>query len=87
MSSDERYAVGYPAQTDGLGTTSVSIVDLTDGRELGRFADGAGTNVEYTKASILGQLAILTAQIVMLLPWVSFPPTSAWASGWAPPSC
>jgi hypothetical protein len=50
--------------------------------KLSRFADGAGTNVEYTKASIIGQLFILTVQIVMLLPWVSFPPTSAWASGW-----
>ncbi|GAB4060720.1 WXG100 family type VII secretion target [Catellatospora paridis] len=50
--------------------------------KLSRFADGAGTNVEYTKASIIGQLLILTVQIIMLLPWVSFPPTSAWASGW-----
>ncbi|GAA1390757.1 WXG100 family type VII secretion target [Catellatospora chokoriensis] len=50
--------------------------------KLSRFADDAGTNVEYTKASIIGQLLILTVQIIMLLPWVSFPPTSAWASGW-----
>ncbi|WP_344350462.1 hypothetical protein [Catellatospora coxensis] len=50
--------------------------------KMSRFAFDAGANVEYAKASILGQLAILTAQILMLLPWVSFPPTSAQASGW-----
>ncbi|WP_344350990.1 hypothetical protein [Catellatospora coxensis] len=50
--------------------------------KMSRFAFDAGANVEYAKASILGQLAILTAQILMLLPWVSFPPTSAQASTW-----
>ena len=44
MSSDGRYAVGYPSQTDGLGPKSVSIVDLRDGRELVRFADDSRTD-------------------------------------------
>ncbi|MFI7609598.1 hypothetical protein ACIBTV_31425, partial [Micromonospora sp. NPDC049366] len=68
------------------------LVELVDGGSLrqlvdaagrfSRFAYDAGTNVQYVKASIIGQLAILTVQILLLLPWVAFPPTSAAASSW-----
>jgi hypothetical protein len=49
-SPDERYAIGLPAYLDGLGPSSVSIVDMADGRELVRYAAEGRTNTFVRQA-------------------------------------
>ena len=47
---------------------------------LTKYVQSTAENVEYTKASIIGQLFILVIQIIALLPWLSFAPTSGVAA-------
>ncbi|RZU53469.1 glycosyl transferase-like sugar-binding protein [Krasilnikovia cinnamomea] len=61
--------------------TSGSLEKLTDGaRKLGQYAENTALTVEYTKASIIGQVVILATQIVWLLPMLFFPPTAPGAA-------
>ncbi|MDQ1294617.1 MAG: hypothetical protein QG608_2502, partial [Actinomycetota bacterium] len=71
------------SETSNKLLNSDGIAQLIEGaRELGRYARQTSTDIEYTKASIIGQLAILAAQIAWATPWFAVPTAAAAAAAW-----
>jgi hypothetical protein len=51
FSSDGKYVVGTPSQSDGLGATSVSILDASDGHPVATFQGKSGSDLFITEAA------------------------------------
>jgi hypothetical protein len=74
-------ATGATTTLTDLTNPTGALTQLTTGATtLATYTRTAALNVEYTKYMIIGQLAILSTNIAILIPWLLFPATTAAAA-------